>query len=162
MKFMKCSVVTAVNVLILCCLLVGCKSKTVFVPVESIRTVKEIETVRDTILQVKLVPYYSETATEKDSSYLENEYAYSEAKFDGKLLHHSLGIFDKNIPYKTKYVDRYIHISDSIPVPYQVVEYREINILTSFQSFQIWCGRILLLIISLWCAYKFIKKIVFK
>lgn len=142
------------------CFLSGCKTKTVYIPVEKTRLVKEVETIHDTIVEIKLVPYYKEKTTAEDSSYLENEYAYSSAHWDGALLHHNLGIFDKKIPVEIQYKDRNIYIHDSIPVPYPVVEYIEVNQLSSFQSFQIWCGRILLIVIIAWFGLNYVRKLI--
>lgn len=100
--------------------LVGCKTRTVYVPVETETIRTETETIRDTIVDVKLVPYYEKIVTEKDSSYLENEYAFSSAKWDGSKLHHSLGIFDKITPVKIQYKDRYFEITKTIREPYPV------------------------------------------
>lgn len=91
-----------------CFLLSGCKTKAVYIPVEKTRLVKKVETIHDTIVEIKLVPYYKEKTTAEDSSYLENEYAYSSAHWDGTLLHHNLGIFDKKIPIEIQYKERNI------------------------------------------------------
>jgi len=64
--------------------------------------------------------------------------------------------------YKTLYKDRFVRdsvfITDSVQVPYPVVEYTEVNRLSSFQSFQIWCGRILLLLAAGWLVIWWLKK----
>lgn len=97
-------------------LLVGCGStKIEYVPVETIKTITE--TLRDTIVDVRLVPYKEEVETEADSSYLENPYAYSFAFWDGLKLRHSLGIFDKPIPSRVQYLDRIVEIEVEKPYP---------------------------------------------
>lgn len=153
------SIICIIIMLITLFLLSGCKVKTVYIPLEKTRTVKETETIHDTVIQIKLVPYYQETITENDSSYLENDYAYSFARWDGVFLHHNLGIFDKEIPANIKYINRYVYVHDSIPVPYPVVEYKEVNKITSFQSFQIWCGRLLLLLVLGYLGFRWMKKL---
>jgi len=128
-------------------LFTSCKTRTVYVPVESKITIRETETIKDTVVDVRLIPYYSETETEKDSSYLENDYAYSKAVWSGKKLFHNLGIHNKDIPVKIHYKDRNVYIHDSVNVPYPLIQEKEVYRLTSFQTFQLWCGRILILLI---------------
>jgi len=135
----------------------GCKTKTVYVPVESVRYEKDIETVHDTTVLIKLVPHYTENITPKDSSYLENPYAFSFAHWDGLFLRHTLGIKDIEIPVKILYLDRWHIRTDSIRIPYPVEVEKVVNRLNSFQSFQIWCGRILLTMLLVWAIYRFIK-----
>lgn len=72
---------------------------------------------RDTVVDIKLEPYKEEVATSADSSYLENPYAYSWARWDGKLLRHSLGIFDKPIPTNIQYIDRKVEVEVDKPYP---------------------------------------------
>lgn len=97
-------------------LMVGCGTKKVieYVPVEK----KTVETVvlKDTVMQVQLVPYKDSVSVKDSASYLENPYAYSHASITGGKLNHSLGIFyPKLTPLKTQFV--HIHHTDSIPYP---------------------------------------------
>lgn len=110
-----CTIVLIFLIIVLALFLSGCKSKIQYVPIETIKTEKKIETVHDTIVQVKLVPYYAQSVVPSDSSFIENKYAFSNAFWDGSLLHHDLGIKDINIPVNIKYVDRWHFSTDSIP-----------------------------------------------
>ena len=59
--------------------------------------------------------------------------------------------------YRDKFVRDSIFRTDSIYIekPYPVEVPKEVNRLTSFQSFQIWCGRLLLLFIVLFFGIKY-------
>lgn len=65
---------------------------------------------------------------------------------------------------KYKYIDKIRIVrdsvlkTDSIQIPYPIEVEKEVNRLSSFQSFQIWCGRILLLLLGLWFGYKLLIK----
>lgn len=124
-------------------LFISCRTtKTEYIPVETVKTITE--TVRDTVVDVKLVPYREEIATPKDSSYLENPYAYSWAWFDGKLLHHNLGIFDRPTPTKIQYIDRVVEVEVEKPYPVKGdTEYT--NILKWWQTMFIGLGVLMLL-----------------
>ncbi len=60
--------------------------------------------------------------------------------------------------FRDKLVRDSVFITDSIQVPYPVEVEKEVNRLNSFQSFQIWCGRILLLAILGWLGIKWMRK----
>lgn len=140
--------------IVLAAILIGCKTKTIYVPVKETETITE--TIRDTIIDVQLVPYKDSIVTKDTVSYLNNKYAYSWAKWSNGMLYHSLGILDVKHPVEIKYVDR--EVKKEIQVPYPVkgdTEY--INRLTSFQSFQIWCGRILLLLIIGYLGFRYLR-----
>ena len=72
----------------------------------------------DTIVKVHLKPFYKETITNDTISYLESEYATSEAKTSNGVLFHSLETKDVDVPVKTKivYKDREVRV----PTPYEV------------------------------------------
>lgn len=111
---------------------IGCKTKIQYVPVETVKNeyIKEIQ--RDSIR------YY-------DSIYVRD-------KGDTIFLE----------KYKYIYRDRYRNdttlVVDTIKVPYPVIQEKEVNRLSSFQSFQIWCGRILLLFILLLFVIRLVKR----
>jgi hypothetical protein len=117
------------KLLILLILLTGCKTK--YVPIETIKIQKEI--IRDTIVQVELVPYKDTVSILDTVSHLENKYAYSDAEFSTGRLNHSLSIKPIKIPTKVQYVDR-IRV-DSIP--YKVEVTKEVNRLTRWQTFRL-------------------------
>lgn len=103
-----------------CIFIIGCKSKIQYTPIERIQKVIIRDTIRDTIVQVKLVPYFTENKTRDNKSFLENKYAFSNAFWDGDLLHHTLGIKDIDIPVRIQYIDRTVIKIDSIPYPVEV------------------------------------------
>ena len=109
-------VLAIVFLLFLGWLLVGCSTKKVveYVPVEK----KTVETVvlKDTVLQIQLVPYKDSVSVRDSASYLENPYAYSRASVRNGMLSHTLGIFPlKSFDYGLKIPFRFIR--DSIPYP---------------------------------------------
>lgn len=112
---------TGIGILLSLCLaiwLVGCKTKTVYIPVET--KIIDSLVIRDTTIDIQLVPYRDSTSVHADSSYLSNPYAYSWARIgtDG-LLHHSLVIWPQHpLPVKVQFIDRIQYIE--IPKPYPV------------------------------------------
>ncbi len=60
--------------------------------------------------------------------------------------------------YKDRVVKDSILIQDTIRIPYPVIEVRETNRLNSFQSFQIWCGRIVLFLLLILIGWKVISR----
>jgi len=120
-------------------LLISCGTpKTVYVPVTTIKT--EIQTVHDTTVQVRLDVIRDSVTTKDTLSELSNKYAYSSAIWSGGMLSHTLGIKDVSTPVKVQYVTN--TVKDSIQIPYKVVEAKSVNVLTSWQKFQIkwfWC-----------------------
>lgn len=120
----------------ICITIVSCKTKYIHVPVETVKTEKEyIDKWHRDSIYVKDSIIINKTG---DTIYIE-KYKYI---------------------YKDKLVKDSIFITDSIKieVPYPVEVEKEINRLNSFQSFQVWCGRILLLLIIGFFSYKFIRK----
>ena len=112
--------------------LYGCKTNTVFVPVESIKV-----EYRDKVLRDSIHLYDSVLIRMKGDTVWLEKFRYL---------------------YRDKLVRDSIFKVDSISVPYPVVEYQEVNRLSSFQSFQIWCGRILLLFIIGYFCFRWMKK----
>lgn len=108
------------SVCLLLVMLASCKAKTVYVPVESVRV-----EYRDKLLHDSVHLYDSVLVKMKGDTVWLEKYKYL---------------------YRDKVVRDSVFKTDSIAVPYPVVEVQvqEVNRLTSFQSFQIWCGRILL------------------
>ncbi|MBB4037002.1 hypothetical protein GGR21_002916 [Dysgonomonas hofstadii] len=110
----------------------ACRTKMMYVPVESVRTEYQERIIKDSLhlydsVFVKL---------KGDTVWLEK--------------------------YKYLYRDRFLRDSvfktDSIQIPYPVEVEREINRLTSFQSFQLWCGRILILLFVGLLGIRWMKK----
>lgn len=133
----------------------ACSCRSVrYVPVETV--VVDSTVVRDTIMDVRLVPYRDSVAVRDTSSFLSNPYAWSWAVWDGGVLHHSLvvwpgGSIQVKVPY---FIDRYVRIREP-----QIVEVeRE---LTRWQRFRMEVGGVALfallagmLGIAGWLAWK--------
>lgn len=95
----------------------GCKSPAPqYIPVETVRTVTE--TLRDTVIQVKLEVQRDTVSLPDTVSHLKNKYSESWARWSNGTLSHSLKILDTPIPVKTTVKDT--HKIDSISVPYPV------------------------------------------
>lgn len=116
-------------------LFTSCKSRTVYVPVESVRT-----EYKDRFLRDSIVRYDSIFVKEKGDTLIFEKYKYI---------------------YRDKLRADTVLRVDSVQVPYPVIEYQEVNRLSPFQGFQVWCGRILLILIVgyfIFCAIR--RKIV--
>lgn len=107
-------------------------TKTIYTPVESVRTEYKDRMLRDSIYR-----YDSVFVKLKGDTVFFEKYKYL---------------------YRDKLVRDSIFKTDSIQVPYPVAIEKEVNRLSSFQSFQIWCGRILLLLIAGWIVVRWIRK----
>ncbi|NDV96396.1 hypothetical protein D0T84_15950 [Dysgonomonas sp. 521] len=121
---------------IFACLLIGtfisCKTNTVYVPVETIRIEYRDKLLRDSVRLYDSVFVMLGGDTVRIEKY--------------KYL------------YRDRLVRDSIFRTDTISVPYPVVEVQQVNRLTSFQSFQVWCGRILLMLILICLAYRWLRK----
>lgn len=110
----------------------GCRTRTVFIPVESVRTEYKDRLLRDSVhlYDSVLVKMRGDTIWLEKYKYL----------YRDKLLRDS------------------VFVNDTIRVPYPVEVETEVNHMSSFQSFQIWCGRILLLLVTGWVGVRWWKK----
>ncbi|MDR0825306.1 MAG: hypothetical protein LBN74_09450 [Prevotella sp.] len=113
-------------------LLTSCKTHTVYVPVETVKTEYKDKVSRDS---VRL--YDSVFVLIKGDTVRLEKYKYL---------------------YRDKLIRDSIFRSDTIRVPYPVVETKEVNRLTSLQSFQLWCGRILLLLAIGYMGVKYLRR----
>lgn len=113
-------------------LLVSCKGQTVYVPVESVRTEYANRLEHDSIHR-----YDSIFVREKGDTIWLEKYRYL---------------------YRERFRTDTLAFTDTIRVPYPVVETKEIRRLSSFQAFQVWCGRIFLVILVLWCGMRWVKR----
>lgn len=143
--------------LILITALCSCRSVK-YVPVESVRV--DSIAIKDTLFEVKLVPYKDSIATKDTASYLSNAYAYSWARYNGGMLHHSLGIFPSaktqiRVPY---FVERYRYIEKPtiVEVEKKLSQWQKLKI--ELGGYAI--GVIIALAIAIigWIIYKRIKK----
>jgi hypothetical protein len=132
-------------------------SKTVYVPVNSAHYVDRV--VKDTVVDVHLIPYHDSITTIDTSSVLENKYARSSASWDGKL-HHSLTVKSVPIPVKLKYIET--HITDTIQVPYKLDVIKEIPAkLNWYQRVCVKGFSVLIISIMVYLLVKFRKKLFF-
>jgi len=60
--------------------------------------------------------------------------------------------------YRDKIVRDSVYLQDTIKVPYPVVTEKPVKYVSGWQNFQIWCGRILLGIVTIGVGYWFVKK----
>ncbi|MDH6304595.1 hypothetical protein M2459_001330 [Parabacteroides sp. PF5-5] len=139
-------------------LAIGCKTKTVYVPVERVTT--ETVTVKDTIVETKLELIRDSVSVPDSMSYLANKYAYSWAEIKEGRLNHSLSMLPVLIPVEIQYIER--HRIDSIPAPYPVEVIKKVEKeLSWWQSARIRIGEIslVLLIIGLgYLGFRFLKQ----
>lgn len=121
-----------IGVILILLLLTSCKAKTIYVPVDSTKIEYKDKIQRDSIHLYDSILI----KIKGDTVWLE-KYKYI---------------------YRDKLRIDSIFKTDSISVPYPVVEIQEVNKLSSFQAFQIWCGRILLLLIIGYLGFRWYKK----
>ena len=104
--------------------LCGCKTKTIYVPIESVKTEYKDRIIWDSIYQQDSVFF----AIKGDTVFLER--------------------------YRTLYKDRFlrdaIFIQDTIRVPYPVDKVIEVNRLKWYQETLMWLGVIVLVVLMLW------------
>lgn len=99
-------------------LLGGCK--TIYVPVESKITVKE--TLRDTVIDVRLEREYVKQILPDTTSTVETKYARATAVWHGVsgTLEHAIENKADSIPVRIPYVDREVEIEKPAPYPVEV------------------------------------------
>lgn len=107
-------------------------TKSIYVPVESLRTEYKNLLMRDSIF-----------LRDSTITFLKGDTVYKE-KY--RYL------------YKDKLLRDTVSVNDTIRIPYPVIESKEINHLSGFQHFQVWCGRILLGLLGGYIAIRLIKK----
>ena len=129
-------IVSLALLILLWWLLTGCKAKTIYVPVHSSTTVTE--TVRDTVVEVRLVPYKDSVSVRDTMSRIENVYAYSTALWRGGMLSHTLGMKEDAIKAEVQVVE--VVRRDTVSVPFAVERIVEKNVLRRWQRVLIWLG----------------------
>lgn len=113
-------------------MLCGCKTNTVYVPVEKVKIEYQDRISRDSIHLY-------------DSVFV-------------KMANDTVWLEKYKYLYRDKLVRDSVYVTDSIQVPYPVKEYIEVNRLTSFQSFQIWVGRITFLTGLLYLIFYILRR----
>ena len=141
------------KLLLICLLLVGCKTK--YIPVE--RVVRDSVAIHDTVIQVKLKPFKEVVLVDDTISLLDNEVATSEAKITNSKLYHSLEIKDTPIKVETKFITEYKTIKE--PVPYEVERVVKVEKkLTWWEKKKILFGEIAFIVLLSVIAYKVFSK----
>jgi len=116
---------------VLLCFCYSCKIPQ-YIPVETIKTVHRDNFIRDSIFR-----YDSVFVKQKADTLIMERYRYL---FRDKLIRDS------------------IHINDTIRIPYPVEVVKQVKKpLTGWQNFQIWCGRIALLVVLFLLIYFVLK-----
>jgi hypothetical protein len=110
---------------------IGCKTQIQYVPVESVKIEYQDKWMRDSIyLQDSIL------IKEKGDTVWIEKYKYL---------------------YRDKIIRDSVLIVDSVQIPYPVEVEKRVNYISGWQNFQIWFGRILLILIIVFILYK-IKK----
>ena len=110
----------------------GCKTRIQYLPVESIKTEYRDNYVRDSIyLRDSIV-----VRSKEDTVWLE-KYQYL---------------------YRDKLIRDSIFINDTVRVPYPVEVEKPVKYVSGWQNFQMWCGRILLVVMIIVITVKIKKK----
>jgi hypothetical protein len=112
----------------------SCKTQYKFIPVESLKT-----EYRDNYIHDAIVSYDSIFVKEKGDTLIFERYKYL---------------------YRDKIVRDSVVITDTIRVPYPVEVVRELKVklpLSGWENFQIWCGRIALVVVLLLIVYFALK-----
>lgn len=118
MKEKHYSRIIALIFVILAFSLSACRTK--YIPVESKMTITE--TIRDTIVDVRIETEYVKAVTPDTISTLETKYARSTAKYHGDtgLLEHDIQNKDENIPVNVPVKEKIIEIEKPVPYPIEV------------------------------------------
>lgn len=103
-------------------ILVAC-TKTIYVPVERVRTVTNTE--RDTIIKIKPVKEMVYVVTRDTIARAKTSYAEAEASLTSGQLALNLQNLDVEIPVETKVLETFIR--DSVPYPVEVTKYEKIR-----------------------------------
>ena len=103
-------------------ILVAC-TKTVYVPVDRVRTVTNTE--RDTIIKIKPVKEMVYVVTRDTIARARTSYAEAEASLTSGQLALNLQNLDVEIPVETKVLETFIR--DSVPYPVEVTKYEEVR-----------------------------------
>lgn len=85
----------------------GCATKVVYIPTETVRTIKEV--VHDTSILVRLMPSNDSISTLDTLSVIDRKTARTTAKISRGLLMHTLEVKDVPIRVEFKYVTKEMH-----------------------------------------------------
>lgn len=116
-------IICLIGLLVAVVLLLSSCSRNIYIPVESVRTEYKDKILRDSIHL-------------HDSIWV-------------KMQGDTIWLEKYKTLYKEKIVKDSVLLVDTIRVPYPVIEYKEVNKLTSFQTVRVWLGNIFMLLIGL-------------
>jgi len=112
--------------------LASCKTKIIYVPVETVKVEYRDNFVRDSVyLRDSII------IRDKGDTVFIEKYQYL---------------------YRDKFIRDSVYINDTIRVPYPVEIEKPVKYVSGWQNFQIWLGRILLGGIALFLGYWFVRK----
>ena len=145
-KATKIQIICIVVLLIVLWLFTSCKSKTVYVPIESVKTEYKDKYIRDSIFQKELVRIY-----QRGDTVFKDSIVY---KYKDKLKADSI----------------FIHDSINVPLPYPVKgDTVYINKLNWYQKASVWFTSLVLVALALYMGIKyrrvifsFFRKLIFK
>lgn len=103
-------------------------TRKIYIPVE--KTVTKTETVRDTIVQVKIEKEYVKNITPDTTSTVETKYARSTATYHGDtgILEHDIENKEDSIPVKVVYTDK--EVIKEVPAPYPIEVEKKVEVPT--------------------------------
>lgn len=109
---------------------------------------------------IQYVPVETVKVEYKDRLKIDSVIKYDSIFYDRYMKGDTIFVTKEKYKYidKIKIVRDSVFRTDSIQVPFPIKVEKEVNMLSSFQAFQIWCGRILLLLLGLWFGYKLLIK----
>lgn len=114
---MKAAIAILITFFIVAC------TKTIYAPVERVRTVTNTE--RDTIIKIKPVKEMVYVVTRDTIARARTSYAEAEASLTSGQLVLNLQNLDVEIPVETKVLETFIR--DSVPYPVEVTKYEKIR-----------------------------------
>lgn len=116
-------IICLIGLLVAVVLLLSSCSRNIYIPVESVRTEYKDKILRDSIHL-------------HDSVWV-------------KMQGDTIWLEKYKTLYKEKIVKDSVLLVDTIRVPYPVIEYKEVNKLTSFQTVRVWLDNVFMLLIGL-------------
>lgn len=150
----KASIVWWIILIVCLSLLFFSCTRKIYVPVTE--KVVETVTVRDTTVQVHIEHIRDSVNIPDTVSFLENKYAVSYARWQNKMLSHSLSTKNLDIPVKIQYIDK--EIIKEVPTPYPVEKIVKVEKkLAWYDSFCLYLGRIAMIILVITGVYLIIK-----
>jgi len=139
----------------------GCSPKIIYVPTETIRTVKEI--VKDTIVEVRNVPSFDSIVTLDTLSIIDRKTAKTTAKISRGVLSHTLEVKDVPIKVRIQYVQTTIHDTTTKVLPLTKEQTKRINAYDRLteqnkqKTATIWKLAAVILVLLLWTFRKVFK-----